>query len=63
MNILLISQEHPLWEKTAEFAQNCSWKAGQFLAEKMRKNDFTVAQIRHPFGFPFKGNKPIVVDG
>ena len=40
MNILLISQEHPLWEKTAEFAQNCSWKAGQFLAEKMRKNDF-----------------------
>ena len=40
MNILLISQEHPLWEKTAEFAQNCSWKAGRFLAEKMRKNDF-----------------------
>lgn len=40
MNILLISQEHPLWEKTAEFAQNCSWKAGQFLAERMRKYDF-----------------------
>ena len=40
MNILLISQEHPLWEKTAESAQNCSWKAGQFLAERMRKNDF-----------------------
>lgn len=40
MNILLINQEHPLWEKTAEFAQNCSWKAGQFLAERMRKNSF-----------------------
>ena len=40
MNILLINQEHPLWEKAAEFAQNCSWKAGQFLAERMRKNGF-----------------------
>ena len=40
MEILLIKQEHPLWEKTISFAEKCSWKAGPFLAERMRKNDF-----------------------
>lgn len=40
MTIEPIRQGHPLWEKTAEFAQNCSWKAGMFLAEKMRRNGF-----------------------
>lgn len=40
MVIQLIQQGHPLWEKTAAFAQNCSWKAGKFLAEKMRGNAF-----------------------
>lgn len=40
MNILLISQEHPLWEKTACFAESCSWRAGAFLAERMRENRF-----------------------
>ena len=31
---------HPLWEKTIAFAQSCSWKAGPFLAERMRNNAF-----------------------
>ena len=40
MNIILIQKGHPLWEKTAAFAQNCSWRAGAVLAERMRSNDF-----------------------
>ena len=40
MDILLIEKEHPLWEKTAAFAQSCSWRAGIFLAERMQKNSF-----------------------
>ena len=31
---------HPLWDRTIAFAQSCSWKAGPFLAERMRANDF-----------------------
>ena len=40
MEILLIKQDHPLLEKNISFAEKCSWKAGPFLAERMRKNDF-----------------------
>lgn len=32
---------HPLWEKTIAFAEQCSWRAGAFLAKKMRDNDFS----------------------
>ena len=32
---------HPLWDKTADFAEKCSWRAGGVLAEKMRQNEFT----------------------
>ena len=40
MRIQLIKQGHPLWEKTALYAMNCTWNAGSVLAEKMIKNDF-----------------------
>lgn len=29
-----------LWEKLAEYADNCSWRAGKNLAKQMRINDF-----------------------
>ena len=40
MEIKLIQQNDNLWNKTIEFADSCSWKAGHLLAEKMRKHDF-----------------------
>ena len=40
MEISVITKGHPLWDKTISFAQNCSWKAGPYLAEKMRNNEF-----------------------
>ena len=40
MEILLIRQGHPLWEKTIRYAMNCTWKAGPVLAGKMIDNDF-----------------------
>ncbi len=40
MEILLIQNGHPMWEKTARFAETCSWLAGEFLAERMRDNEF-----------------------
>ena len=32
--------DHPLWNKTITFAENCSWRAGAALAKRMRENDF-----------------------
>lgn len=40
MEIRLIRQGHPLWEKTIVFARNCSWRAGPFLAKRMMDNGF-----------------------
>ncbi|MBQ6559791.1 MAG: GNAT family N-acetyltransferase [Erysipelotrichaceae bacterium] len=40
MEILLIQKGYPLWDKTISYAQNCSWNAGSFLADKMKRNDF-----------------------
>ncbi len=40
MEIQLIQKGHPLWEKTACFAESCSWRAGAFLAERTRENRF-----------------------
>ncbi len=31
---------HILWNKTISFAQSCSWKAGPYLAERMKENAF-----------------------
>ena len=41
MDITVITSSHPLWEKTIAFAEQCSWRAGAFLAQKMRDNDFS----------------------
>lgn len=38
--IEIMTYGHAKWEKTIEFAENCSWKAGAFLAEKMKANQF-----------------------
>lgn len=34
MEISLIRAGHPLWEKTIDFAEKCSWRAGGNLAKK-----------------------------
>ena len=39
-DIHLLRQGHPLWENTASFARDCSWRAGPVLAERMRINAF-----------------------
>ena len=40
MKIILMEEGHPLWEKTAAYAQNCSWKAGRVLAKCMLEKGF-----------------------
>ena len=40
MNIHTMKQGHLFWNSTINFAANCSWSAGPFLAERMRCNDF-----------------------
>lgn len=39
-DIYLMTAEHTYWEETISFAENCPWKAGPFLAEKMRESKF-----------------------
>ncbi|HWT76737.1 MAG TPA: GNAT family N-acetyltransferase [Mobilitalea sp.] len=41
MQIKLITASDELWEPTAVYAEQCSWKAGPFLAREMRANNFT----------------------
>ena len=36
----MIQKGHILWDKTIAFAQSCSWKAGPYLADRMRANSF-----------------------
>jgi|GEM_PF-174939 len=38
---LLLSPEHPLWERVADYAQSCSWDAGKALARDMRNRVFS----------------------
>ena len=40
IEIKTMSFGHDLWDKTIEFAEKCSWRAGLYLALKMRNNDF-----------------------
>ena len=40
LDIQLMQQGHPLWDKTIDFARNCSWKAGPYLARMMEANAF-----------------------
>ena len=41
MKIQAIDKDHPLWDETIIFAENCSWYAGKRLASRMRENDFS----------------------
>lgn len=38
--IHLMTKEHAYWKEIISFAENCSWKAGSFLARKMQENVF-----------------------
>ena len=35
-----MTEEHPYWEPTIRFAEQCSWRAGPHLAREMRKSSF-----------------------
>ena len=38
--IYCMTQKHKYWNETICLAERCSWKAGLYLAEKMKNNDF-----------------------
>lgn len=38
--LFLMTSGHPYWKETISLAENCSWKAGPFLAKKMKENQF-----------------------
>ena len=38
--IYCMTQKHKYWNETICLAERCSWKAGPYLAEKMKNNDF-----------------------
>lgn len=38
--IFCLTADHPLWVKTAGYAERCSWRAGKVLAERMRSGSF-----------------------
>lgn len=40
MEIVAITPEHILWDKTIAYAEKCHWRAGKFLAEDMIKGRF-----------------------
>ena len=42
MEIYTMTNTHEKWERTAAFAEKCSWGAGKNLAELMRKDFFKV---------------------
>ncbi len=35
-----MTQGHQYWNETIRLAEGCSWKAGPYLAQKMKRNDF-----------------------
>lgn len=39
MEIYLMTAEHKYWKEVISFAEKCSWKAGPFLAKKMKENE------------------------
>ncbi len=41
MQIKMIAPSDKLWDKVAEYAGNCSWRAGKSLAAEMRSCSFT----------------------
>lgn len=41
MHLKMITSSDPLWSKVRDYANNCSWRAGQSLANVMDNNLFT----------------------
>lgn len=41
MQIHPLDYSDELWLPAAEYARNCSWRAGKFLADEMRENRFS----------------------
>lgn len=41
VEISVMTYGHPPWDKTISFADNCSWKAGSYLAHKMRNKEIS----------------------
>ncbi len=40
IEIYSMAQGHKYWNETISLAAKCSWKAGSYLAEKMKNNEF-----------------------
>lgn len=40
VEIVSIQKQSILWEKTIVYAENCSWRAGKYLASLMKENAF-----------------------
>lgn len=40
VEVSIIQQGHKLWDELIQFCENCSWKAGPFLARLMIENQF-----------------------
>lgn len=40
IKIYAMSYGHKYWNDTIDFAEKCSWRAGPFLADMMKKNEF-----------------------
>ncbi len=40
IKLYLMTEGHEYWNRTISFAENCSWKAGSFLAKRMIENEF-----------------------
>ena len=41
MEVIRLLPESPIWNKTIDFAENCSWVAGKHFAQLLRGNRFT----------------------
>ena len=41
MEVIRLLPESPIWNKTIDFAENCSWVAGKHFAQLLRENRFT----------------------
>ena len=40
IEIKLLTEDDPEWGEMIALAENCSWRAGPVLAERMRRNAF-----------------------
>jgi GNAT superfamily N-acetyltransferase len=40
MEIILVNENEPYWDKLIAFSRNCSWNPGKNLANRMEKHDF-----------------------